>query len=86
MEGVRPSPGVGTGKMDVRMRIRSRAVLRDYIGLVATSERAVARTAGVSHSTLNHLLTGRRVTCTQPIADAIERALGCAPGVFFERA
>jgi transcriptional regulator with XRE-family HTH domain len=59
--------------------------MRDYITLVGLSERELARQAGISHSTLNHLLTGRRTTCSEHTADAIEGALGCASGVFFSR-
>jgi plasmid maintenance system antidote protein VapI len=67
------------------MRVRSNRVLRDYIAMIGASERSLARAAGISHSTLNHLLTGRRITCSERTATEIERALGCAPGVFFER-
>jgi plasmid maintenance system antidote protein VapI len=66
------------------MRIRSAEVLREYVCLLGISERALARSAGISHSTLNHLLTGRRTTCSPATAAAIERALGCASGVFFQ--
>jgi transcriptional regulator with XRE-family HTH domain len=65
------------------MRIRSAAVLREYLGLLGLSERALARSAGLSHSTLNHLLSGRRETCSPRTAAAIEAALGCSTGVFF---
>jgi plasmid maintenance system antidote protein VapI len=67
------------------MRVRNRAVLRDYIVLMGLSERGLARSAGLGHATVNHLLSGRRVTCSERTAEAIETALGCASGVFFER-
>jgi transcriptional regulator with XRE-family HTH domain len=65
------------------MHIRSSSVLRDYIALIGLSEREFARAAGISHSTLNHLLSGRRSTCSERTSQAIERTLGCRPGVFF---
>jgi hypothetical protein len=80
---------LGEGDVDVRvrvqMRVRDPSVLRGYISLVGLSERELARRAGISHSTLNHLLTGRRTVCTQSTARAVERALGCGTGVFFGR-
>jgi DNA-binding Xre family transcriptional regulator len=66
------------------MRVRDREALRAYVRLLATSERALADEAGVAHATLNHLLSGRRASCTQQTALAIEEALQCRPGVFFE--
>jgi DNA-binding Xre family transcriptional regulator len=66
------------------MRIRDREALRAYVRLLATSERALAHRAGVAHATLNHLLSGRRDSCTAATAQAIEQALQCRPGVFFE--
>ena len=65
------------------MRVRSSAALREYIALTGLSGRALARSAGISHSTLNHLLTGRRSTCSPSTSGAIERALGCREGLFF---
>jgi len=65
------------------MRVRSSAALREYIALTGLSGRALARSAGISHSTLNHLLTGRRPACSELTARAIERALGCREGLFF---
>jgi transcriptional regulator with XRE-family HTH domain len=65
------------------MQLRNRAVMREFILLKGLSEREVARRAGLSHSTLNHLLTGRRVACSVRTAASIERVLGVADGVFF---
>lgn len=67
------------------MQLRSRRALTDYIGLLGISERQLARTAGLSHSTVNHLVTGRRSTCSPRTAVAIERALECPPGLLFSR-
>ncbi|MFL6164161.1 MAG: helix-turn-helix domain-containing protein [Jatrophihabitantaceae bacterium] len=49
----------------------------------AVSERELARRAGLSHATVNHLMTGRRSTCTLETAIAITRALGCPVGTLF---
>ena len=68
------------------MRLRSRTVLADYIVLLGVSERALARRAGLSHSTVNHLVLGRRDTCSEATARAIEQALRCPPGLLFEKA
>jgi len=58
-------------------------MLREYIGLLGLSARAFATRAGLSHSTINHLLTGRRSTCSARTAAAIEQALNCPPGLLF---
>jgi DNA-binding Xre family transcriptional regulator len=65
------------------MQLRSRRALADYIDLLGISERQLARTAGLSHSTVNHLVTGRRESCSLRTAVAIERALDCPPGLLF---
>jgi transcriptional regulator with XRE-family HTH domain len=66
------------------VRVRDPGALRAYLGLLGLSERALAVRAGVGHATVNHLLSGRRTGCTQRTAAAIEAALACPPGVFFE--
>jgi len=65
------------------MRLRNRNLLVDRIEYAEISEREVARRAGLSHSTVNHLLTGRRHTCSLSTALAIERVLDSAPGTLF---
>jgi plasmid maintenance system antidote protein VapI len=65
------------------MRVRDRDALRSYLALLAVSERALAERAGLGHATVNHLISGRRATCSQATATAIEAVLGCPPGVFF---
>ncbi|HEX2904713.1 MAG TPA: helix-turn-helix transcriptional regulator [Jatrophihabitans sp.] len=65
------------------MQLRSRRALGDYIDLLGMSERELARSAGLSHSTVNHLVTGRRDSCSLATAVAIERVLGCPPGLLF---
>jgi transcriptional regulator with XRE-family HTH domain len=65
------------------MQLRSRRALGDYIDLLGLSERQLARSAGLSHSTVNHLVTGRRDSCSLRTAVAIERVLNCPPGLLF---
>jgi DNA-binding Xre family transcriptional regulator len=66
------------------MQLRDRDTLRAYLRLLDLSERGLASRAGIGHATLNHLLTGRRTTCSTLTATAIEEALSCPPGLFFE--
>jgi transcriptional regulator with XRE-family HTH domain len=66
------------------MRVRDPGALRAYLRLLGLSERALALRAGVGHATVNHLMSGRRATCSRRTACAIERALACPPGLFFE--
>lgn len=66
------------------MRVRDRDALRAYLRLLRMSEREVATRAGIAHATLNHLLTGRRASCSSATARAIERALRCPSGIFFD--
>jgi transcriptional regulator with XRE-family HTH domain len=68
------------------MRVRDADALRAYLRLLGLSERGLAARAGVAHATVNHLVSGRRSTCTPRIAGAIEAALACPPGLFFESA
>jgi transcriptional regulator with XRE-family HTH domain len=68
------------------VRVRDTTALRAYVRLLGLSERALAARAGVGHATVNHLLSGRRTTCSPQTAAAIEAALGCPPGLFFEPA
>jgi len=74
---------VGTGAAVVR--VRDSSALRAYPRLLGLSERALAARAGVGHATVNHLLSGRRQTCLPQTAAAIEAALACPPGLFFDR-
>lgn len=66
------------------MWVRDRVTLRGYVRLLGISERELAERAGVGHATVNHLLSGRRSRCSRSTARAIERALGCPAGVFFD--
>ena len=47
------------------------------------SERGVAGSAGLSHSTVNHLVTGRRQYCSLARARALEKALRAETGSLF---
>jgi transcriptional regulator with XRE-family HTH domain len=69
---------------EIGLRVRDTAALRAYVRLLGLSERGLAARAGVGHATVNHLLSGRRATCSAQTAAAIEEALGCPPGLFFE--
>ncbi|HEX8094750.1 helix-turn-helix domain-containing protein [Jatrophihabitans sp.] len=68
------------------MQLRSREALIICLEATGMSERLLARVAGLSHATVNHLVTGRRTGCTLATARAIETALGVAAGTLFENA
>lgn len=72
----RPAPAA-------RVLLRSREGLVDVLNAAGLSDRALARAAGLSHSTVNHLVSGFRKSCSEPTARAIEAALGCQPGALF---
>lgn len=61
-----------------------RKVLRFYLNGSGISERELARKAGVSHSTINHYVTGRRTSCIPSTAGKINKALGAQPGDIFQ--
>jgi len=65
------------------MQVRDREALRAYIRLAGLSERSLAHRAGIGHATVNHLLSGRRTTCSADTAVAIAAVLECPPFVFF---
>jgi lambda repressor-like predicted transcriptional regulator len=70
-------------------RVMPSMALRDREHFIATfedqglSERGVARSAGLSHSTVNHLVTGRRQCCSPETARALEEALRAETGSLF---
>jgi len=68
------------------MQLRSRDALILCLDATGMSERQLARTAGLSHATVNHLVTGRRTGCTLATARAIETALGVGEGTLFDSA
>ena len=65
------------------MTLRSRRVLNDYINHNKLSNRGLAKKAGLSPATIDHLRSGRRDSCNLDTATAIEEALGCPPGLIF---
>jgi transcriptional regulator with XRE-family HTH domain len=65
------------------MRLRSRLILIALIDHAELSGRELARLSGLSHSTVNHLVTGRRLTCSVSTALAIAKALRCPAGTLF---
>jgi DNA-binding XRE family transcriptional regulator len=65
------------------MRLRNRLVLCAFVDNACMSEREVARRAGLSHSTVNHLITGRRSACSMNTAVAIARTVHCPIGALF---
>ena len=65
------------------MQLRSREALIICLEAIGMSERQLARAAGLSHSTVNHLVTGRRTGCSAATARAIETVLGCGEGTLF---
>lgn len=69
--------------MTVRMFLRDPDTMRGYLRLLNLSERELANRAGIGHATLNHLLSGRRATCSARTAAALEHALACPDGLFF---
>lgn len=75
-----------TTATETKARLRSRealcAALEAADGL-NNSERQLARTSGLCHSTVNHIFTGRRTTCSGDTARVLERALGVEPGTLF---
>jgi transcriptional regulator with XRE-family HTH domain len=66
------------------VRVRDGAALRSYLRLLGLSDRAFAARAGIGHATVSHLLSGRRSRCSARTAAAIETALDCPAGLFFE--
>jgi transcriptional regulator with XRE-family HTH domain len=63
--------------------LRSREILVECLELAGLTERELARRAGLSHSTVNHLCTGRRDSCSRESATAIEKALSLDEGKLF---
>ena len=74
------------GRRGIVVGVRDASALRAYVRLLGWSERELAARAGVGHATVNHLVSGRRTRCAATTAHAIEAALGCPGGVFFEPA
>jgi DNA-binding Xre family transcriptional regulator len=67
------------------VKLKSRRILNEYAKHMDLSVRDLARKAGIGHAIVGHLMSGKRSTCNAGTAAAIERALGCPPGLLFER-
>ncbi len=65
------------------MMLRSRETLVECLELSGLSERELARAAPLGHATVNHLVTGRRSSCSLTTAIAIERVFDVSPGTLF---
>lgn len=84
----RPRDTLPTSTRDGR---RATCKLRSHTDLIAqmrfrdiTTGYGLARAAGLKPGVVNHLVFGRRTTCSPETASAIERALGLRPGALFE--
>lgn len=66
------------------MRLKSPAMLRQYMDYRGMKIRDLAQAAGVSRATVGHLHSGRRSGCSPKTAKAIEGALMCPPGLLFD--
>lgn len=66
------------------MRLKDAAMLRQYMEFKRLTIRELAHKAGVSHSTVGHLYSGRRRNARPNTARLIEEALGAPPGLLFE--
>jgi DNA-binding XRE family transcriptional regulator len=56
--------------------LRDRQALAEVVSHCGLSERELARQASLGHSTVNHLLTGRRKSCSVQTARTIAEVLG----------
>ncbi|HTZ42845.1 MAG TPA: helix-turn-helix transcriptional regulator [Jatrophihabitans sp.] len=65
------------------MLVRSREALIECLEVAGLSERELARIAPLGHATVNHLVTGRRASCSLTTAIAIERVFDVQPGTLF---
>jgi transcriptional regulator with XRE-family HTH domain len=67
---------------NVRMRIQHQQLLQHF-AYEDISERALARAAGVSHTTIRNYLNGDSKTCNAATAKKIEKALAVPKGSIF---
>lgn len=68
------------------MRLKDATMLRQYMDFKRLTIRELAHQAKVSHSTVGHLVSGKRRNAKPTTARSIEEALGCPPGLLFEAA
>ncbi len=65
------------------MQVRSRQTLIMCLEAQGWPERGLARAASLGHATINHLVTGRRTSCSAETAESIALALNCPIGALF---
>lgn len=74
-----------TDEWRLYVKLRSLKALREFMTFHGLkSGYALAKKAGILPGTVNHLLSGRRDTCSLQTARAIEEALGVPSGFLFE--
>lgn len=66
------------------MQLKSPQMLKQYMDYKRYNIRSLAKAAGISHSTVGHLHSGKRRTCSPEVARAIEEALQAPPGLLFD--
>lgn len=66
------------------MRLKDAAMLRQYMEFKDLTIRQLADRAGVSRSTIGHLVSGERSNAKPQTARAVEEALGAPNGLLFE--
>lgn len=66
------------------VRLKSAALLRALMEQQGVSTRALAAAAGVHHSFIDHLLSGRRDTCQAAVVARIARKLSAPRDLLFE--
>lgn len=66
------------------MRLKSPQMLKQYMEYKRFNIRTLAKAANISHSTVGHLHSGARSTCSARSAAAIEEALQAPPGLLFD--
>lgn len=66
------------------MRLKDAAMLRQYMEFKGLTIRQLADRAGVSRSTIGHLVSGERSNAKAQTARKIEEALGAPNGLLFE--
>lgn len=74
-----------TDQWRLTVRLKSLRALREFMEFQRLpSGYALAQKAGILPGTVNHLLSGKRNTCSLRTARAIEEALQCPPGFLFD--
>lgn len=64
--------------------LRDRRILAALLDAAGISERELARRANLGHATVNHLVTGRRSSCSLRTAQLMAAGLGCEPEMLFD--